>query len=136
MQDTNRLAEAEQYIRRALAIDEASYGPNHPSVANSLNNLAECQRATNRLDGAESLYRRALAIDAASYVRDHTAVATHVTHLALLLQATNRSDEAEPFYRRGLEIFQHFNRVTDHDVIESVAQTSGDPHIRFNSTHP
>lgn len=31
---------AEQLQRRALAIDEASYGPDHPSVALRLNNLA------------------------------------------------------------------------------------------------
>ena len=39
-QTTNRLGEAEPLFRRALAIDEASYGPDHPEVATSLNNLA------------------------------------------------------------------------------------------------
>ena len=38
---TNRLAEAEPLMRRALAIDEKSYGPDHPKVAIRLNNLAE-----------------------------------------------------------------------------------------------
>ena len=33
LQDTNRLAEAEPLMRRALAIDEQSYGPDHPNVA-------------------------------------------------------------------------------------------------------
>ena len=33
-------AEAEQLLRRALAIDEKSLGPNHPHVAMDLNNLA------------------------------------------------------------------------------------------------
>ena len=63
---TNRLAEAEPLYRRALAIDEASYGPDHPDVATDLNNLAVLLRATNRLAEAEPLYRRALAIDEAS----------------------------------------------------------------------
>ena len=40
LQATNRLAEAEPLMRRALAIDEASYGPEHPNVAIDLNNLA------------------------------------------------------------------------------------------------
>src|SRR5262245_5570176 len=31
-QATNRLAEAEPLVRRALAIDEESYGPDHPTV--------------------------------------------------------------------------------------------------------
>ena len=33
LQATNRLGEAEPLMRRALAIDEASYGPDHPNVA-------------------------------------------------------------------------------------------------------
>ena len=33
LQATNRLAEAEPLMRRALAIDEAAYGPDHPDVA-------------------------------------------------------------------------------------------------------
>jgi tetratricopeptide (TPR) repeat protein len=59
---TNRLAEAEPMYRRALAIDEKSYGPDHPDVATDLNNLAELLRATNRLAEAEPMYRRALEI--------------------------------------------------------------------------
>ena len=31
-------------MRRALAIDEESYGPDHPNVASDLNNLARCFR--------------------------------------------------------------------------------------------
>ena len=50
-------------MRRALAIDEKSYGPDHPEVAIRLNNLAICFKATNRLAEAEPLMRRALAID-------------------------------------------------------------------------
>ena len=40
LQATNRLAEAEPLMRRALAIDEQSYGADHPEVAIDLNNLA------------------------------------------------------------------------------------------------
>ena len=36
-------------MRRALAIDEQSYGPDHPNVATDLNNLALLLKATNRL---------------------------------------------------------------------------------------
>ena len=76
LRDTNRLAEAEPLSRRALAIDERSYGPDHPDVASDLNNLAALLQATNRLAEAEPLYRRALAIDERSYGPDHPDVAT------------------------------------------------------------
>ena len=49
-------------MRRALAIDEQSFGPDHPNVAIRLNNLALLLQATNRLDEAEPLMRRALVI--------------------------------------------------------------------------
>ena len=78
LQATNRLGEAEPLIRRALAIDEASYGPDHPDVASDLNNLAQLLQATNRLGEAEPLIRRALAIDEASYGPDHPDVASDV----------------------------------------------------------
>ena len=38
---------AEPLYRRALAIDEKSFGPEHPNVASGLNNLALLLRATN-----------------------------------------------------------------------------------------
>ncbi|MCA8988928.1 MAG: tetratricopeptide repeat protein, partial [Planctomycetaceae bacterium] len=57
-----RLAEAEPLMRRALAIDEQSYGPEHPSVARDLNNLALLLQAINRFEEAEPLMRRCLCI--------------------------------------------------------------------------
>jgi tetratricopeptide (TPR) repeat protein len=101
---TNRLSEAEPLFRRALAIAESWYGPDHPVVANRLNNLAGLLQATNRRSEAEPLYRRALAIDESSYGPDHPEVATGLNNLAELLRATNRLSEAEPLYRRALAI--------------------------------
>ncbi|MSP02082.1 MAG: tetratricopeptide repeat protein [Acetobacteraceae bacterium] len=97
-------ARAEPLDRRALSIDEASLGPDHPSVARDLNNLAELLYATNRRAEAEPLYRRALAIGEASLGPDHPEVATGLNNLALLLSDTNRRAEAEPLYRRALAI--------------------------------
>lgn len=99
--DYNR---AEPLMRRALKIDEDSFGPNHPSVATALNNLAELLRETNRLDEAVPLYNRALKIDEDSFGKDHPNVARDLNNLALLLAATNRLSEAEPLMRRALKI--------------------------------
>jgi hypothetical protein len=49
-------------MRRALAIDEASYGIDHSRVATGLNNLAQLLQASNRLAEAETLMWRALGI--------------------------------------------------------------------------
>jgi tetratricopeptide (TPR) repeat protein len=98
------LGEAEPLMRRALAIDEKSFGVEHPEVATSLNNLAQLLQATNRLGEAEPLMRRALAIDEKSFGVEHPEVARDLNNLAGLLQATNRLGEAEPLMRRALAI--------------------------------
>jgi tetratricopeptide (TPR) repeat protein len=99
-----RHGEAELLYRRALAIDEANYGPVHPNVASGLINLAELLRAVNRLAEAEPLYPRALAIFEASCGLDHPSVASGLNNLALWLRDTNRLAEAEPLFRRALAI--------------------------------
>ena len=99
-----RYAEAEPLYRRALKIDEARYGPDHPTIAIRLSGLAVVLHDTNRLAEAEQLFRRALEIDEASYGPDHPDVAIDISNLAGLLRATNRLAEAEPLYRRALAV--------------------------------
>ena len=57
----NRFSEAEPLLRRALVIDEESYGPNHPNVARDLSILAALLYSTNRLGEAEPLIHRGRA---------------------------------------------------------------------------
>jgi tetratricopeptide (TPR) repeat protein len=104
LQSKARCDDAEPLHRRALAIDEKSYGTDHPNVATDLNNLAVLLRATNRPSEAEPIVRRALAIDEKSYGPDHPNVATRLNNLGGLLQDTNRLSEAEPMFRRALVI--------------------------------
>jgi len=59
----------------SAAIDEQSFGPDHPNVAAGLSNLAALLNSTNRLAEAEPLMRRALAIREKSYGPDHLDVA-------------------------------------------------------------
>ena len=86
-------AEAEPLYRRALAIDEASYGTDHPKVALKLNNLAQLLEATNRLAEAEPLMRRALEIFTASLGGTHPNTRTAAGNYAGLLRAMGRSEE-------------------------------------------
>ena len=90
-------------MRRALAIDEKTLGPEDPNVAIRLNNLALLLKETNRLGEAEPLYRRALAIWEKALGSEDPQTAKGL-HLAQLLQATDRLSEAEPLLRRALAI--------------------------------
>ena len=97
-------SEAEPLMRRALAIDEQSYGKDHPKVARDLNNLAQLLQATNRLSEAEPLMRRVVTICRKSLGENHPNVAIALNNLAGLLKDTNRFSEAETLVRQGLTI--------------------------------
>jgi tetratricopeptide (TPR) repeat protein len=107
---------AEPLLRRALAIDERSRGPDHPDVARDLNNLAMLLKSTGRLAEAEPLMRRTLAMVERSHGPDHPDVAIRLNNLALLLQDTGRLAEAEPLVRRALAIDER-SRGPDHPVV-------------------
>ena len=69
-------------MRRALAIDEHSYGPDHPEVAIRLNNLAPASPGHEPLAEAEQLMRRALTINETISGPDHPNVSRDLNNLA------------------------------------------------------
>ena len=91
---------AEPLMRRALAIDETSFGPDHPKVATDLNNLAQLLQATNRLPEAEPLMRRALEIFAkftsdTGHQHPHLKAAAGNYHAILVAQGATEAEAAE-----------------------------------------
>jgi tetratricopeptide (TPR) repeat protein len=62
LQAQARFKEAEPYLRRALLMKEKTLGPMNPSVAHTLNNLAEVCEALGRKDEAVKLRARAAEI--------------------------------------------------------------------------
>ena len=99
-----RFADAEPLYKRALAIKEKAFGPDHPDVAISLSTLAQLYQTQGRYVDAEPLYKRALAIKEKILGTNHPDVATILNHLAFLYQAQGRYADAEPLYKRSLEI--------------------------------
>jgi len=57
---------AEQYLSRAVELEEVSFGPMHAELASILNNLGVVYERLDRPDKAEACYRRAYAIAKAS----------------------------------------------------------------------
>jgi hypothetical protein len=96
LQATNRLDDAEPLMKRALAIDEKSYGPEHPKVAIRLNNLAQLVKAANRLGEAEPLMRRVVEI-VSKFTRDtgheHPYLQTFRSNYEILLQQIGYPEE-------------------------------------------
>jgi tetratricopeptide (TPR) repeat protein len=85
-----------------LAIFEKALGPDHPSVASALNDLAELYKKEARYADSEPLYKRALAIREKVLGPDHPDVAQSLNNLADLYSAQGRHADAEPLYKRAL----------------------------------
>ena len=83
---------------------EKALGPDHPDVAQSLNNLALLYVNQGRYADAEPLYKRSLAINEKALGPDHPDVATSLNNLAVLYANQGRYADAEPLYKRSLAI--------------------------------
>jgi tetratricopeptide (TPR) repeat protein/energy-coupling factor transporter ATP-binding protein EcfA2 len=94
--DVARFQQAEPLMRRALEIDERSFGPDHPSVAIVLNNLAQLLATTNRTAEAEPLMRRHLSIFhrfSRSTGFEHPKMRSAIANYSALLEKMGFTDE-------------------------------------------
>ncbi|HWB75248.1 MAG TPA: tetratricopeptide repeat protein, partial [Nannocystaceae bacterium] len=93
-------------FERALAIHEAAYGRDHPSIAYTLNNLAVVLDELQRPADALPLYRRALAIREHTVGPEHPYVAQTLANIGLSLQISGEHEQAIESYLRALAIFE------------------------------
>ena len=87
-----------------LKVVENAKGSDHPSVATSLNNLAEIYIDQGRYGEAEPLRKRALAILEKARGSDHLDVVSSLNGLARIYVSQGRYGEAEPLRKRALAI--------------------------------
>ena len=98
------MAGARKSYERALRIDEASFGPDHPNVANSVNNLGSVLHDLGDLATARQCFERGLRIAEATLGPDHLSVATLVNNLGNVLQNLGDLAGAREYYERSLRI--------------------------------
>jgi CHAT domain-containing protein/Tfp pilus assembly protein PilF len=97
---------AEQFFQRALAIREKALGAEHPSVANTIRNLALLYEDKGDYIKAEPLYQRALAIREKAFGPDRPIVADTLNDLAILYIEKGDYGKVEPLYQRALAIYE------------------------------
>ncbi len=83
---------------------EQEFGPDHPTTATFLNNLAGLYQAQGRYAEAEPLYQRSLAIVEKALGPEHPHVATALENYAALLRETERENQAEAMEARAKAI--------------------------------
>ena len=87
---------AEKLLREVAVLQERTLGPDHPDLANTLNNLGVvCEMADNPID-AEHYFRRAHAIATATLAPDHPFVVTSRKNLHDFCAARGRPAELRP----------------------------------------
>ena len=99
-----RYSEAAKVAEEALTVAEKTFGPNHPAVVTSLNNLAELYRAQGKYAEAEPLFKRALKINEKALGPDHPHVAAVCENMAELYKKIGKEDEAERLEQRARRI--------------------------------
>jgi tetratricopeptide (TPR) repeat protein/transcriptional regulator with XRE-family HTH domain len=102
----SRFAEAETLLRQALAMREQLFGPDHLTVAETVNALGIAIIEISRFDEAEQLLCRALATREKQLGEAHLDVAETLYYLADLYHSLGRYDEAETYFRQALAIRQ------------------------------
>ncbi len=101
-----RYPDALSVSEEALKVAEDTFGPDHPKVAISLNNIAELHIINGTYDEIEPLYKRALEINEKALGPDNPDVAISLNNLAELYYNQGRYEEAEPLYKRALKILE------------------------------
>jgi len=98
LKDLGDLAGARQCCERALKIDEAAYGADHPSVARDVNNLGSVLKELGDLAGARQYFERALAVFKRSVGKAHPSTQQVQANVKALdaVSATTAAADEEP----------------------------------------
>jgi tetratricopeptide (TPR) repeat protein len=120
---------ARDYLERALDTNQTAFGPDHPEVASTLNNLGQVLRREG-LAGARGLHERALAIKQAApdFGPDSPSVAETLNYLGVVLHDLGELRASRDAHQRALEIFQalfppdHPNVRTSRKYLTAVQQ--------------
>jgi hypothetical protein len=100
-------ASADQFLREAANLQEATLGPLHPDLANTLNNLGVVCEITDKPVEAEHCFRRAWSISSAVLQPDHPFVVTSRKNLEDFCNARGKPIDlpAVPSIRESLPSF-------------------------------
>jgi serine/threonine-protein kinase len=99
-----RYEQARDEYGRVLAWRERVLGPDHPSVADPLNNLASLESDRGNNEAALPLMTRALSLAERAYGPDNRVVANRLSNVAELYERLSRYAEALPLAERSLRM--------------------------------
>jgi len=118
-QALGRYSDARRALTGALASDEKTFEPGHPSIAIRQSNLATVLQDLGLLEEARDLLRKALASDEKTFEPGHPSIAISQSNLALVLQDLGQLEEARDLLRKAHRVY--LNRFgPDHPGTQTV----------------
>lgn len=102
-----RNEEAVPHYRKAIEIREELLGENHPTLANSLNNLSSLLQSIGEFEEALDLSKKVLQIYEEKHGTDHHYYGTGLSNHGVILRNLGRYDEAETALEQALDIRIH-----------------------------
>ena len=116
--DRGQWEQAEGYLERALKMKREVYGPQHPTVAQVLDNLGTVVTSRGDYERALSIDAEALGIIEGAYGPDHPIAITIETNRAGVYAEMGQLGEAERTYRR---VIAAYDRIYSEDHVYSAA---------------
>ncbi len=115
-----RYAEAEPHAKEALRLGTEELGPNDPTTAALIDNLALLYEAQGHYAEAEPLHQRSLAIKEKTLGPEHPDVAGSLDNYAALLRQTARADEAKRMEARAKAIHAASQELAASDIVKII----------------
>jgi tetratricopeptide (TPR) repeat protein len=113
--------EALALYQRTLEIQEQVLGAVSPTLANTLNNIAENHFMSARFAEAERFYNRALAIYQRANGYEDAAVAGTLVNLARLYESQNQFARSQTLYAQSLSILENLLGASHIDLVGTLA---------------
>jgi tetratricopeptide (TPR) repeat protein len=132
LQGRGQLVEAKGLFERALAIGEATAGPDHPDVASFRNNLGRLLRALGDLRGARTQIEQAVASGIKALGPGHQTVATFIGNLGGVFRDLGDLKTARAHFERARDIHaavlgpDHPDVGRDHNNLGIILRDLGD----------
>jgi tetratricopeptide (TPR) repeat protein len=100
----HRYADAERLLKRSMAVTEKAFGPDHPDVAQALNNLAAVYVRQGHNADAERLFKRSVVTFEKTLGPNHPDLAGILENLAGLYKDQGRYPDAIALFKRSMTI--------------------------------
>jgi tetratricopeptide (TPR) repeat protein len=124
------MAEAEEFVRKAIAIIRSVYGDEHQKLAIFINNLADVLSITAKYDEAKQLYTQAMAINTKCLGADHPEVSENLNSLGMIAKKVRTPPPLTSIARRAERLTEGTFFLTERTIRRGggLLQTVADHH--------